>query len=70
MEGLRSRLKLLQKSIVEYSYAKDKLHKDGMRSFGQERISFFQEASKYANEIASLRKEINNIFKQLKKKRY
>ncbi|MFA5048388.1 MAG: hypothetical protein WC516_05205 [Patescibacteria group bacterium] len=67
-ENLRSRLQFLQKSIVEQSFTKDSLYKEGMRSSGNERISFFKAASKHANEIASMRKEINVIFKQLKKK--
>lgn len=67
-ENLRERLNFLQKSIVERSAEKDSLYKEGMRSIGGERVSYFKAASKCTIEIASMRKEVNTIFKQLKKK--
>lgn len=64
---LKNRLYQLQKSVVEHSLTKDTLYKEAMKFSGVERVALFQAASQHTNKIAFLRKEINSIYKQLKK---
>lgn len=67
-KDLKTRLQFLQKSIEEKSTEKDNLYKEGMKLDSYNRTIYFKAASKCTVEIAYMRKEINGIFKQLKKK--
>lgn len=67
-KDLKARLQFLQKSIAERSTEKDNLYKEGMKLDSYNKAVCFRAASKCATEIATMRKEVNGIFKQLKKK--